>query len=231
MGFLSNLLSGGAEKKLTQAAGVQRAGITAAEQKATPLLQQGFQAGAEQLQPFQQVAPIGAQSLQRAQTLLGLSGTPDEQQAALQGIQSSPLQQFRLSEANRALQRQGAATGLLGSGQLARQQAEATAGITAQGQQEQLQNLLGLAGASFAPSLPAAQQAAGLQTQRGQTLANLASQSELARAGVQSGVLQGQAQQRSGMASGLLGLGGMALGGALGGPLGASIGGKVGGLF
>ncbi len=77
-------------------------------------LQAGATAQArEDLQPFTQA---GVGSLNALQTLLGLGGTPEEQQAARDALTESPNFQFQLGQGVNALDRSAAARGGLLSG-------------------------------------------------------------------------------------------------------------------
>lgn len=88
------------------------AGSSAAK-KAAALQAAQFAQTREDLAPFREA---GVTSLNQLQILLGLSGTPEEQQAARDALTSSPNFQFQLGQGVTALDQSAAARGGLLSG-------------------------------------------------------------------------------------------------------------------
>ena len=122
----------------------------------------GFNQATEVLNPF---TAGGSEAANQQAALSGAFG-PEAQAQALQGIQSSPANQFALDQGIEARLRAASATGGLGGGNIQRELTRFGIGETLKNQQQQFNNLGTIAGRG----LDAASQQAGLRADRGLAL-------------------------------------------------------------
>jgi len=148
-----------------------------------------------------QFVGAGANAQQRQAALTGALGA-EAQQAAQQGFIESPGQVFARDQALQDIINQNAATGGLGGGEVLKELQQRSLGLTAQNQQQNIQNLAQLSG----QGLQAAGQQGQFLTQAGQQQGNLANQN----VGRQLQAAQSQANlfgQGAGISAGLAGQG------------------------
>ncbi len=148
----------------------------------------------------------GQGALEREAALTGAMG-PEAQAAAFASYSESPGQAYMREQQEKALLRSEAALGGLGGGNVRTALQEQAAGIASQNYQQDLENLRSLAGRGQ----QAAGAQAGLETQAGQNLSQLAmvggqtelgaqqgAANQLAQLAAQSGMTEGQIQQMLG---------------------------------
>lgn len=148
----------------------------------------GSQAGLESIanartgaiSDYQPYTDAGAQAMQREAALSGALG-PEAQQIAIDSFIESPGQKYLREQQEKALLRSGAAIGGLGGGRMRSALMEQAMGIAATQQQQQLENLRSIAGRGQQAAgdvagirIGTGTTEAGIQTQAGQQLANLA---------------------------------------------------------
>lgn len=145
--------------------------------------QRQFDAIQELLRPYQQ-AGVGA--LGQQQTLLGLNGNQQQQQA-INALQSSPYFQSQLQRGENSILQNASATGGLRGGNTQAALAQFSPQLLAQTIQQQFQNLGGIANSGL--------NAAGAQGQLGQQFANNQTNILQQRGAIQAGnaLAQGQA--------------------------------------
>lgn len=186
--LLSSLLGARAAKKAAQAqARAAESGIS--EQR------RQFDIAQYQLAPFREA---GVTALNQQQTLLGLKGTPEEQQGAFSAFADSPGQQFLRSQQERALVRNASATGNLGGGNVKTALQQQAFGRAQTDYQTQLNRLAAISGTGQTAATNLGQFGANTATNIGQ----LQQAGGAARA---SGIL-GQQQAIGQGISGLVGL-------------------------
>ncbi len=155
---------------------------------------------------FEPYAQAGQGALEMEAALSGAMG-PEAQAEAFANYNESPGQAYARQQQEKALLRNSAAIGGLGGGNVRSALQEQAAGIASQNYQQDLDNLRSLAGRGQ----QAAGNQAGIETQAGQNMANLAmtggqtelnaqqgASSQLAQLAAQSGMTEGQIQQMLG---------------------------------
>ena len=170
------------------------------------------------------IATPGVAGYREAGALLGLVG---DRQAALQRFRETPGLQFAQQEAQRAIQRQAAATGMTYSGNVLAALQERSRGLAGQ----QFNTYLAQLGQFAQPGLSATQNIAGVEYDLGQRLSQLSvaeAQAEASNRFNLGGALGGALSGFSGGGGILGGISG-AVGGALGGGGGAT--GSLANLF
>lgn len=177
----------GAESAVNQAAQGQTGAIT-----------EGYQAGIDQMSPY---ADMGQEAAQREAALSGALGA-DAQQQAIDSFMESPGQKYMREQAEKSLLRNASATGGLRGGSTLAALQEQAIGLSAQNQQQQLENMRSIAGRGQ----QAASNIAGMNVGQGQNLANVFGQqgqqlsglrSQLGQAGANA--IGNTAQQGAGM--------------------------------
>jgi len=179
-----------------------------------------FQQGVSGIQQFQ---GAGLSAQQRQAALTGALG-PQAQQQAQQGFLESPGQVFAREQALQDIVDQSAATGGIGGGRVLEALQSRSLGLTAQNQQQNIQNLAQLSGQGLQAAGQAGQllgqsgaleaglagQQAGLQQQANVVGAQLGTQANIAGANRQAQLAQAQAgllgqgaglQQQAGLAN------------------------------
>ncbi len=152
---------------------------------------------------FNPYAQAGQGALEVEAALSGAMG-PEAQAEAFANYKESPGQAYAREQQEKALVRNNAALGGLGGGNVRSALQEQAAGIASQNYQQDLNNLRSLAGRGQ----QAAGSQAGIETQAGQNLANIAmtggqtelnaqqgAANQLAQLAAQSGMTEGQIQQ------------------------------------
>lgn len=164
-------------RALQQSTAQARQDVLTGQQAGLQSIAQGRESAVAGFQPY---AQAGAGAIQQEAALSGALG-PEAQQAAINSFIESPGQRYLREQQEKALVRQGAATGGLGGGRIRSALMEQAMGIAATQQQQQLENLRSIAtrGQDVAGSLAninmgAGTSAAGIQTGSAQQLANLA---------------------------------------------------------
>lgn len=171
-----------------------------------------FELAQQQLEPFRKA---GVTALGEQQALLGLGGTPEEQQQAFAAFADSPGQQFLRDQQERALLRNVSAIGGLGGGNVRTALQKQAFGRAQTDYQTQLNRLAALSGTGQTAATQAGQFGihgeAGIGQLGARTAANIGTLQQAGGAARASGILgqQQAVQQTVGGLTGLAAQGGL----------------------